>query len=72
MNGKLAHVMLGSMSPSLLKPVVSLGKEFWGELRDFVDRSLVGEGTIDPADLELTTAAESPVDAVDIIDRACT
>ncbi len=52
-------------------PVVSLGSEYWSELRDFATRSLLGEGTIDPADLELIRPADTPVEAIDIIDRAC-
>ena len=50
-------------------PVVSLGREYWGELRSFAERSLLSEGTIDPADLELIHAAESPAEAVEIVGR---
>ncbi len=48
-------------------PVVSLGAEFWGRLRTFIQDSLVAEGTIDPQDRELVHRAETASEALEII-----
>jgi predicted Rossmann-fold nucleotide-binding protein len=32
-------------------PIVSMGREFWGGLRKFVQRTMLGEGTISAEDL---------------------
>lgn len=45
-------------------PVVCMGTEFWGELRDFMAKSLIPEKTIDPADLDLLYYTDECEDAV--------
>ena len=48
-------------------PVVVMGSRFWGNMQEFMRRSLVAEGTIDPVDLALWYATDSPTDAVAVI-----
>ena len=50
-------------------PVVAMGLPFWSEVRDFVEKSLLGEQTIARADLELLHATDSVAEAVDYICR---
>jgi predicted Rossmann-fold nucleotide-binding protein len=44
-----------------------MGSEFWDHLREFVRTTLVGEGAIDPSDLELMRSANTPEEAVRLI-----
>ena len=48
-------------------PIVTMGVEFWGHMRDFISRTLLSEGTIDASDLELWSPAQTPEDAVRLI-----
>ena len=50
-------------------PVVVLGREFWNRMGDFIRDTMLAEGTIDQADLELFSVAETPGEAVEIIGR---
>ncbi len=45
-------------------PVICMGTEFWGELTDFLKKSLVAEKTIDKADLDLLYYSDDCADAV--------
>lgn len=45
-------------------PVVVLGKDFWRGLGTFVSGTMVAEGTISPADLDLFTPTETAAEAV--------
>jgi len=45
-------------------PVICMGTEFWGELTDFLQKSLVAEKTIDRADLDLLYYCDDCSDAV--------
>ena len=45
-------------------PVVAMGLPFWSEVRDFVEKSLLGEQTIARDDLELLHATDSVAEAV--------
>jgi uncharacterized protein (TIGR00730 family) len=45
-------------------PVVAMGLPFWGEVRDFVEKSLLGEQTIAREDLDLLHATDSVEEAV--------
>ena len=45
-------------------PVVAMGLPFWSEVRDFVEKSLLGERTIAPEDLELLHPTDSVEQAV--------
>ena len=48
-------------------PIVSMGREFWDKLREFIDDTLIGEGTISPGDIDLIQAAETVDDAIRLI-----
>ncbi|MBI4830000.1 MAG: TIGR00730 family Rossman fold protein [Candidatus Lindowbacteria bacterium] len=50
-------------------PVIAMGSEFWGELRDFIRKTLVVEGTITASDLDLIQVTDSVDEAVAIIRR---
>jgi uncharacterized protein (TIGR00730 family) len=52
-------------------PVVALGGAYWEELADFLAKTLVREGTISRADLDLITLAQSPQAAVETIISSC-
>ena len=51
-------------------PIVALGSEYWAELRDFFDKSLVPAGTVDLADIELIRRAADVDQAMRIIREA--
>ena len=48
-------------------PVVMLGGEYWAELSEFIEKALIGYGTISPGDVELFQFAGSPREAVEYI-----
>jgi len=48
-------------------PIVALGGEYWAELQDFFDKSLVPAGTVDPADIELIRRAADVDEAMRLI-----
>lgn len=50
-------------------PVVAMGLPFWGEVQDFVEKSLLREQTIAASDLNLLHATDSVDDAVAYIRR---
>ena len=50
-------------------PVVLMGSEFWGPLRGFVGRSLVGSGALTRDELDFTLTTDSPAEAVEFIRR---
>lgn len=52
-------------------PVIALGNAFWCELLDFMERSLIPEGTINPDEMRLFTVTDSVQQAVDIIREHC-
>lgn len=52
-------------------PVVALGGAYWEQLTEFLTNTLVGEGTISSADLNLIKLAQSPAEAVEFIVDAC-
>jgi uncharacterized protein (TIGR00730 family) len=52
-------------------PVVALGGAYWEQLTEFLTNTLVSEGTISVADLELIQLAKSPAAAVEFIVDAC-
>jgi uncharacterized protein (TIGR00730 family) len=45
-------------------PVVLMGKKFWGGLLDWVKKTMVKEGMISPADLDLFFVTDDPAEAV--------
>jgi len=52
-------------------PVVALGGAYWEQLREFLTNTLVSEGTISSADLELIQLANNPAEAVEYIVNTC-
>ena len=52
-------------------PVVVMGGEFWKELDDFLRNTMLAEGTISEADLQVISPADSPADALSIIEAGC-
>ncbi|MDP4013016.1 MAG: TIGR00730 family Rossman fold protein [Candidatus Nanopelagicales bacterium] len=48
-------------------PVVLLGSDYWAGLLEWIERSLVGESSISPGDLDLIDVTDSPEEAVRII-----
>lgn len=44
-------------------PLVCMGLEFWHEMNDFIERTLVPNKTIDPADMDLLYFTDSAEDA---------
>jgi uncharacterized protein (TIGR00730 family) len=52
-------------------PVVALGGAYWEQLTEFLTNTLVSEGTISSADLQLIQLAKSPAAAVEFIVDAC-
>ncbi|MCP5519714.1 MAG: TIGR00730 family Rossman fold protein [Verrucomicrobiales bacterium] len=48
-------------------PVILMGRKFWGNLRPFLQKSLLAEGTISPGDLDLWEFTDSPAKAVQLI-----
>jgi uncharacterized protein (TIGR00730 family) len=48
-------------------PIISMGTEYWGSLRRFVEESMVKAGTISADDLELISMADTPEHAVELI-----
>jgi len=52
-------------------PVVALGGAYWEQLTEFLTNTLVREGTISSADLELIQLANNPAEAVEYIVKTC-
>ncbi len=53
-------------------PVVFMGSDYWGPLLDFMRNTLVGQGTIDQADLDRLLVTDDPEEATDRITEAAT
>jgi uncharacterized protein (TIGR00730 family) len=51
-------------------PVIAMGTDYWGALREFMQNTLVAEGTISPSDLNLMSLTDSVAEAIDIIRRS--
>jgi uncharacterized protein (TIGR00730 family) len=51
-------------------PIVSMGGEFWSELRAFIGTRMVGEGTVNATDLELIHLTDSVEEAVALVRAA--
>ncbi len=48
-------------------PIVSMGHEFWGRLAEFIEGTMIDEGTISPEDVNLIQPAQTVEDAVRMI-----
>lgn len=53
-------------------PMVAMGVDFWGHMREFIRGTLVSEETISAEDLELLHVTDSPEDAVKYIHEGVT
>jgi hypothetical protein len=51
-------------------PLIAVGRDFWGELQQFLERTLVGEGTITRAELALLRLADTADEVVRIAREA--
>ena len=45
-------------------PIVSMGHEFWGKLAEFIEQTMIAEGTISPNDVRLIQPAETVAEAI--------
>jgi len=48
-------------------PVIAMGGDFWEHFRTFAQETMLGQGTIDGADVDLIHQAESVADALNLI-----
>lgn len=48
-------------------PVILFGSAYWGEMVDWIKKTLLAEGTISPGDVDLFTVTDDPDEAVRII-----
>jgi uncharacterized protein (TIGR00730 family) len=48
-------------------PIVAMGADFWGQMRNFIRGTLVSEATISPEDLELLHVTDSSEEALTYI-----
>ncbi len=51
-------------------PLIAVGRDFWGEMKRFLDQTLVGEGTITREELALLRLADTAEDVVRIAREA--
>ena len=48
-------------------PIVLMGRDYWDELFDFIDRRLLREGTISATDRSLYRITDDPIEAADYL-----
>ncbi len=48
-------------------PAVLYGREYWGGLMDWIKTTMLDEGNVSEADLDLTMVADSPDEAVAMV-----
>jgi uncharacterized protein (TIGR00730 family) len=51
-------------------PLVLFDSDYWGEMLDWATKELLGNGTIDAADLSLMTVTDDPDEAVEAVVKA--
>ena len=51
-------------------PIVIMGGGFWDAMREFVRRTMIDQATIDAADLDLAQPAETPEEALRLVQAA--
>jgi len=51
-------------------PIVVMGGGFWDAMRDFIRRTMIDQGTVDASDLLLWKPANTPEEAIRLIDQA--
>ena len=47
-----------------------MGGGFWDAMRDFIRRTMIDQGTVDASDLLLWKPADTPEEAIRLIDQA--
>jgi uncharacterized protein (TIGR00730 family) len=50
-------------------PIIIMGGDFWEQMRAFVRRTMIDQGTIDASDLDLAQPAETPEEALRLVER---
>jgi uncharacterized protein (TIGR00730 family) len=50
-------------------PLIVMGRDYWGPLFDLLRETMVGEGTIEAADLERIVLTDSPDEALEVLRR---
>lgn len=48
-------------------PIILVGSEFWGGLKDWIQNTMLREGKISPDDMDLMPIVDEPEDAIQII-----
>lgn len=48
-------------------PIILVGTEFWGGLKDWIENTMLHEGKISPEDMDLMPIVDEPEDAIQII-----
>ena len=51
-------------------PIVIMGGDFWDQMRSFIRRIMIDQGTIDLADLDLAQPANTPEEALRLVEQA--
>jgi uncharacterized protein (TIGR00730 family) len=51
-------------------PVIIMGGGFWDAMREFVRRTMIDQATIDASDLELAQPANTPAEALRLVQAA--
>src|SRR5580765_5959331 len=54
------------------RPLVCMGKDYWGHIQRFLRETMLASGTISPADLDLAFLTDDPVEAVKYIRKNIT
>ena len=50
-------------------PIVLVGRDFWGGLFEWIRKTMLSHGNINPEDLDLVNLVETPTEAVRVIDE---
>jgi uncharacterized protein (TIGR00730 family) len=50
-------------------PIIIMGGDFWEQMRGFVRRTMIDQGTIDASDLDLAQPAGTPEEALRLVER---
>ena len=50
-------------------PIIIMGGGFWDAMRDFVRRTMIDQATIDASDLDLAQPADTPDEALRLVQR---
>jgi uncharacterized protein (TIGR00730 family) len=50
-------------------PVIVMGGDFWEQMRGFIRRTMIDQGTIDEGDLALAQPAQTPAEALRLVEQ---